>query len=53
MKYTSVIEVDENGEYFIRIPEDLLQELGWSEGDIFEWIIEGDAVILRKEVENK
>jgi bifunctional DNA-binding transcriptional regulator/antitoxin component of YhaV-PrlF toxin-antitoxin module len=53
MKYSSVIEVDDNGEYFIRIPEELLQELGWNVDDTISWIIEGDAVILRKEVEEK
>ena len=53
MTYTSVIEQNEDGEYFIRIPEELIPELGWNINDILEWVIEGDTVFLRKEVEEK
>ena len=52
MKYSTVVEVDENGEYFIKIPDELIQELGWVEGDILQWAIEGDSVILSKKVDD-
>jgi bifunctional DNA-binding transcriptional regulator/antitoxin component of YhaV-PrlF toxin-antitoxin module len=52
MKYFSKIEVNEDGEYYIVIPDDLAKELNWNIGDNIEWVIEGDSVILRKEVSN-
>lgn len=52
MKYTSKIEVDENGEYFMVIPDELMQELDWKIDDNIKWVIEGDSVILCKEVSN-
>ena len=52
MIYTSIIEKDENGELYLVIPDDLIKELDWKEGDTLNWNIEGDTVILsRKEVE--
>jgi len=39
MKYTSEVQVDENGEYFIVIPDELVLELGWNVDDILKWII--------------
>ena len=52
MIYTSIVQSDENGELFIVIPDDLIKELDWKEGDTLNWNIEGDTVILsRKEAE--
>jgi antitoxin component of MazEF toxin-antitoxin module len=52
MIYTSIIQSDENGELFIVIPDDLINELDWKEGDTLDWSIDGDTVILsRKEAE--
>ena len=52
MIYTSIVEKDENGELYLVIPDDLIKELDWKEGDTLNWNIEGDTVILsRKEVE--
>jgi antitoxin component of MazEF toxin-antitoxin module len=52
MKYSSEVQTDENGELFIIIPDDLINELDWKEGDVLQWSIDGDTVILsRKEVE--
>lgn len=52
MKYFSEVQVNEDGEYYIVIPDDLIKELNWDVGDIIEWVIEGNSVILRKEVIN-
>ena len=52
MKYSTEVKVDENGDYFIEIPEDIAKELGWEIGDDIKWTIEGDSVILRKEVKS-
>lgn len=52
MIYTSIVEKDENGELYLVIPDDLIKELDWKEGDTLNWNIEGDTVILsRKEAE--
>jgi bifunctional DNA-binding transcriptional regulator/antitoxin component of YhaV-PrlF toxin-antitoxin module len=52
MKYSSEVQTDENGEMFIIIPDDLIKELDWKEGDVLQWTIDGDTVILsRKEAE--
>jgi antitoxin component of MazEF toxin-antitoxin module len=52
MIYTSIVEADENGELYLVIPDDLIKELDWKEGDTLNWNIEGDTVILsRKEAE--
>ena len=32
----------------LTLPEDILQETGWKEGDVFEWIDDDGSFILRK-----
>ena len=40
---------EENGEQFINLPDELLEQVNWSEGDTLEWIpSKGDAFILQK-----
>ena len=35
---TTEVEFDENSEeYMVQIPQDVLEELEWREGDILEW----------------
>jgi hypothetical protein len=53
MKYTATIETaSENGELYMILPDDLIKELDWKEGDVLQWTIDGDTVILsRKEAE--
>jgi bifunctional DNA-binding transcriptional regulator/antitoxin component of YhaV-PrlF toxin-antitoxin module len=34
---TQVLAVDDEEAYFIDIPNELLDELGWKPGDIVEW----------------
>jgi antitoxin component of MazEF toxin-antitoxin module len=52
MRYTTEIQVDDNGDFFFIIPDDLIQELGWDIGDTIEWVIEGNSVILSKKANN-
>lgn len=42
------LDEDENGDLFMPIPADFLTELGWTEDDLLEWIVEGDQIVLRK-----
>ena len=47
--YTVTLEGDEE-ECFLPLPEDLLDSLGWHDGDVLEWIINDDNTItIRKE----
>jgi hypothetical protein len=50
-----VVTVQENGktkELFIQFPEDAINQVGWHDGDILEWINNGDGswCIRKKEV---
>ena len=46
---TRTITVEEDGDDIILpIPDDILLELGWNEGDILEWTLENDAAVLRR-----
>ncbi len=45
--YTVTLE-EENDELMMPIPDELLLELGWGEGDLLEWILEDDHIKLVK-----
>ena len=47
--YIVTVEGDDE-ECFLPLPEDLLDHLGWNDGDMLEWIINDDNTItIRKE----
>jgi bifunctional DNA-binding transcriptional regulator/antitoxin component of YhaV-PrlF toxin-antitoxin module len=48
MSYILEVQEDDNGEFFITFPDELIEELGWEEDDILEWNIKGDGVVLSK-----
>lgn len=48
MSYILEVEEDENGEQFLTFPEELMEELGWKEGDILNWDMQGDGIHLSK-----
>lgn len=45
-----IVEVQEsdNGDLFIEFPDDLIDELGWQEGDILNWDLKGEGIVLTK-----
>jgi len=45
--YTVTLE-EEGDDLMMPIPEDLLDYLGWEDGDLLEWIIEDDDIKLVK-----
>lgn len=49
-KWTLPVEIDgASGEYFLTLPDDLLDKLSWSEGDSLEWVDNKDGTLsLRK-----
>lgn len=52
-RYTIPVEVDEHGEYYITFPDDLMDDLGWQEGDTLEWSEDIDASIILRKVEEQ
>ena len=48
MNYTLEIQEDSNGDYFIEFSTEIVEALGWTEGDILEWKLKGQGVILSK-----
>jgi bifunctional DNA-binding transcriptional regulator/antitoxin component of YhaV-PrlF toxin-antitoxin module len=45
-----IVEVQENnsGDLFIEFPDELIDELGWQEGDILNWDLKGLGIVLSK-----
>lgn len=49
MSYTSKVHEDpQTGDLYIELPEELLEELGWKEGDTLIWECYGSKAQLRK-----
>lgn len=42
------IKIDNQGECFIEIPEDVIEAVGWEEGDCLEWSMRGDTLVLSR-----
>jgi len=42
-KFTATVEEDENGDAIIPLPQALLDELGWKEGDSLQWKSNSDG----------
>lgn len=43
---TWILEVQQNGknkELYIQFPKDAISQVGWSEGDVIEWLDNGDG----------
>ena len=45
-----IIEVQEaeNGDLFIEFPDDLIDTLGWQVGDVLDWRMKGEVLILSR-----
>jgi hypothetical protein len=54
-KWVLPVEVDDaNGEYFVTFPDDLLEKVGWKEGDTVEYVpSENGFYVMRKVNVNK
>jgi bifunctional DNA-binding transcriptional regulator/antitoxin component of YhaV-PrlF toxin-antitoxin module len=46
--YIVEIQESDQGELFIEFPDELIDELGWQEGDILNWDLKGEGIILSK-----
>lgn len=48
ISYIIEVQEDQDGELFIEFPEEVIEELGWQEGDILSWNLKGEGIILSK-----
>jgi bifunctional DNA-binding transcriptional regulator/antitoxin component of YhaV-PrlF toxin-antitoxin module len=48
MSYILEVQEDENGELYITFPEEVIEELGWQEGDILNWDVRGEGIVISK-----
>lgn len=46
--YIIEIQEDHQGECFIVLPDELTEELGWQEGDLLDWNLKGDGIVLSR-----
>lgn len=50
--YESTVEYNEDfKEYYLTIPEELIDSLGWEEGDVVEWHQNKDGSVLLERVD--
>ena len=48
-----IVKQDDDGELYIELPPELLDQLGWSIGDDLVWIVEEDGkILLRKRTDD-
>lgn len=52
-RYAMKLELDDEGDFFMRIPENLVDDLGWVEGTLldFEEDVDGSVILNRVESE--
>jgi bifunctional DNA-binding transcriptional regulator/antitoxin component of YhaV-PrlF toxin-antitoxin module len=48
MSYILEVQEDENGDQFIVFPDEIMEELGWQEGDLLNWDARGEGIIISK-----
>ena len=48
MSYILEVQEDENGEQYITLPDEVIEDLGWQEGDVLNWDVSGEGIVLSK-----
>lgn len=48
MNYIVEVQEDDNGNPFITLPDELVDEMGWQDGDVLDWDLRGNGVVLTK-----
>lgn len=46
--YILEVQEDDNGDLFIVFPDEVIEELGWQEGDVLNWDVKGEGIVLTK-----
>lgn len=47
-EYIIEVQEDDDNNLFIQLPEELIEELGWETGDLLNWDIRGEGIVLTK-----
>lgn len=51
--YETTVEYDDDfNEYRMAIPDELLENLGWEEGDVLEWHTNKDGTVLVERIDD-
>ena len=48
MSYILEVQEDENGDQYIVLPDEVIEDLGWQEGDILNWDVCSNGIVLSK-----
>ena len=48
MSYILEVQEDENGDQYITFPDEVVEELGWQEGDVLNCDVRGTGIIITK-----
>jgi bifunctional DNA-binding transcriptional regulator/antitoxin component of YhaV-PrlF toxin-antitoxin module len=48
MSYILEVQENENGDQYLVLPDEVVEELGWHEGDVLDWDVRGSGIILTK-----
>jgi len=48
MSYILEVQEDENGDQYIVLPDEVIEDLGWQEGDVLNWDVRGDGIVLSR-----
>jgi bifunctional DNA-binding transcriptional regulator/antitoxin component of YhaV-PrlF toxin-antitoxin module len=48
MSYILEVQEDENGDQYIILPDEVIEELGWQEGDVLNWDVRGEGIAISK-----
>lgn len=52
--FESTVEYnDDFGEYFVTLPEELIQSVGWEEGDVLEWRVNKDGTVVLERIDKE
>jgi hypothetical protein len=48
----ATVKEDENGELYIELSDELMEQMGWGIGTELVWAVEDDKITLREETED-
>jgi len=48
MSYILEVQEDENGDQYIVFPDEVIEDLGWQEGDVLNWDVRGEGIVISK-----
>ena len=48
MSYILEVQEDENGDQYIVLPEEVIEDLGWQEGDVLNWDVRRTGITISK-----